>query len=353
VTPSYDHKVVFSCNFELDSFAAFLQISYDYYNATGDANFFSKFQWIAAVQSLLAVSTDMMAPSYDIDGSPLQSPYTFSVQTTTAAGTLWNGGLGNPVNRTGLIRSPFRPSDDSGLFQFLIPANAMLARYLEACAEIMALLPNAPSELAKQMSDMAASLRDAINMYGIVPSPLDRNAMIYAYEVDGYGGRNLMDDANIPSLLSLPFIGYLDRDDPIYRSTRDFVLSNLNPWFSRGSVISAVGSPHVRPGTAWPMASIVRIMTSDDDAEILLQLKEILGSTDGLGLIHESIESIDQSNWSRQWLEPHSISLNLEYVANSRIRFSWANGLFGAMILDLEANKPQILAQNFQPYHMA
>jgi meiotically up-regulated gene 157 (Mug157) protein len=116
VTPSYDHKVVFSCNFKLDSIAAFLQTSYDYQNATGDANFFSKFQWIAAVQSLLAVSTDMMAPSYNIDGSPLQSPYTFFVQTTTSAGTLWDGGLGNPVNRTGLICSRFRPSDDLGLF---------------------------------------------------------------------------------------------------------------------------------------------------------------------------------------------------------------------------------------------
>jgi meiotically up-regulated gene 157 (Mug157) protein len=113
----------------------------------------------------------------------------------------------------------------------------MFARYLEACAQIMALLPSPPSGLAKQMSDMAASLRDAINMYGMVPSPLNQNGMIYAYEVDGYGGRNLMDDANIPSLLSLPFFGYLDRDDPIYRSTRDFVLSNLNPWFSKGQLL--------------------------------------------------------------------------------------------------------------------
>ena len=188
VTPSYDHMVVWSCNFELDSFAAFLEISHDYYNATKDVDFFGKFQWIAAVQSLLGVATDMMEPSYAPDGSPLQSTYTFKVQTQSASGTLFNNGLGNPVNRTGLIRSPFRPSDDSGLFQFLVPANAMLARYLETGADIMAQLHNAPAGLAQEMSDMAASLRDAIDRYGIFPSPSDGKTPIYAFEVDGYGG---------------------------------------------------------------------------------------------------------------------------------------------------------------------
>ena len=301
VTPSYDKRVVFSCNFELDSFAAFLEISHDYYNATQDIDFFGKFQWIAAVQSLLGVATDMMEPTYAPDGAALGSTYTFQVSTMSFTGTLGNFGLGNPTNRTGLVRSPFRPSDDTSVFEFLIPANAMFARYLETGAEIMDLLPNAPRGLARQMSDMAASLRAAIDQYAIVPSPSDGQTPIYAYEVDGFGGRILMDDANIPSLLSLPFLGYLDRDDPIYQNTRHFVLSSGNPWFSRGPVISAVGGPHIRPGTAWPMASIGRILTSDDDEEIVGQLQDLVSSTDGLGLIHESINSFDQSRWTRQW----------------------------------------------------
>jgi meiotically up-regulated gene 157 (Mug157) protein len=301
VTPAYNNMVAFSCNFELDSFAAFLQISHDYYNATHDLDFFGHFQWISAVQSILGVATDMMEPTYAPDGSALQSSYTFQSQTMSFTGTLGNFGLGNPVKQTGLIRSPFRPSDDSSLYQFLIPSNMMFARYLEAGADIMALLPNAPAGLARQMADMAASLREAVDRYAIVPSPTDARTQIYAYEVDGYGGRNLMDDANIPSLLSLPLLGYLDWDDPVYQNTRRFVLSDDNPWFSRGSVISAVGSPHIKPGTAWPMASIVRILTTNDDAEIEGQLKELVSSTAGLGLIHESVNSFSQNTWTRQW----------------------------------------------------
>ena len=154
---------------------------------------------------------------------------------------------------------------------FLVPANLMLARYLESCADIMALLPNAPAGLGNEMSHLAATIRGGVQKHAIVPSPVDGHTPIYAFEVDGYGGRNLMDDANIPSLLSLPFFGAVERGDSIYQSTREFVLSHNNPWYSRGPVISAVGSPHVRPGTAWPMASIVRILTSDDDIEILDQ----------------------------------------------------------------------------------
>ncbi|EKG18942.1 hypothetical protein MPH_03826 [Macrophomina phaseolina MS6] len=330
VRPPYDNRIVFTCNFELDSFAALLQISHDYHTATNDTAFFGKFQWIPAVQTILTVARDMMSPTYAPDGSALDSSYTFQSNTNTATGTLNNFGLGNPVNRTGLIRSPFRPSDDASLFQFLIPSNMMFARYLSAGASIMSALPSAPPGLAQEMVDMAASLRDAVDRYAIVPSPRGSGGQIYAFEIDGYGGRNLMDDANIPSLLSLPFFGYLDRADPIYRNTRDFVLSEANPWFSRGPVISAVGSPHIRPGTAWPMSSIVRILTTDDEAEIVAQLREILGSTDGLGLVHESVNSSDEGQWTRQW-------------------FSWANGLFGQMILELEASKPDILARSFQP----
>ncbi|KAI0179828.1 glycoside hydrolase family 125 protein [Hypoxylon sp. FL1284] len=332
VTPSYDRRVVYTCNFELDDFGGFLQLSHDYYQATGDADFFGRFQWVAAVQSLLAASEAMRQPTYAANGSWIRPAYTFQSQTMTASGTLANNGVGMPVNYTGMARSPFRPSDDSALYDFSIPANMMLSRYLNSTSDIMDRLPNAPKGLASQMRDMASEIAEGIEQWGVVTAP--DGSRMYAYEVDGFGGQNLMDDANVPSLLSAPFLGFVDRADAVYQNTRRFVLGRRNPWWCQGPYISAVGSPHVRPGAAWPMSAIMRAMTSDDDMEIITAITTVLRSTDGYGLVHESVDSFDTSNWTRQW-------------------FTWANGLFGQLIMDLAERKPHLLKESFQPFFVA
>ncbi|PKS06307.1 hypothetical protein jhhlp_007055 [Lomentospora prolificans] len=329
VYPPIDVYVVSTCNFELDSFGAFLQMSHDYYTATGDAEFFGKFQWVYAVQSMLKAAKDMMAPTYDDEGKRLQPPYTFNSMTRTMTSTLNLVGTGNPVARTGMVRSPFRPSDDTSVFEFLVPANMMFSRYLNDTAAIMDKITKAPQGLADEMRDLATEIHDAIQEHAVITG--SDGQRMYAYEVDGFGGQNLMDDANVPSLLSAPFIGYLEKEDEVYRNTRQFVLSAKNPWFARGPVINAVGSPHIKPGAAWPMASIIQIMTTDNETEIQTSLAELVTSTDGLGLMHESINSLKASEWTREW-------------------FSWANGLFGQMILDLEKRKPNILKKSFQAY---
>lgn len=306
VKPTYSNLTVFECKYELDSLAAFLEVSTNYYNATQDLDFFGNFQWTAAIQSLMNTAIAMQTPTYGADGSVLDSPYTFTRETTRASETLANNGLGSPVaNGTGLIRSAFRPSDDSTLYQLFIPANMMFSRYLGSAAQIMAALGDAaPSGLANQMTALSDSVRAAIEQYGTVTNA-NSGQKVYAYEIDGFGGTIIMDDANIPSLLSAPFLGYLDASDEVYQNTRAYVLdqtgTNGNPYFMRGPVINAVGGPHVGPGYAWPMASIIRILTSDDEAEITNELGEIVSSTDGLGLIHESINTFNQSDWTRQW----------------------------------------------------
>ncbi|KAJ4988515.1 duf1237 domain-containing protein [Stagonosporopsis vannaccii] len=328
VFPTYSNQSVFECKYELDSLGAFLQISTDYYKATGDSEFFGKFQWISAVEAVLKVAYDMMTPTYGSEGEVLESPYTFERLSPRATETFSNDGLGNPVaNGTGLIRSGFRPSDDSTLYQLFIPANMMFSAYLASASEIMGKLNVRNSaSLAQQMSELSNSLRDAIETHGTANHPT--YGKVYAFEVDGFGSTNIMDDANIPSLLSAPFLGYRI-DEKTYANTRNLILSTANPYYMRGPVLNAVGGPHVGPGMAWPMASIVRILTSDNDDEITNELRQIVSSTDGLGLIHETVNTFNQSDWTRQW-------------------FSWANGLFGQMILDLEDRKPDILKSGFQ-----
>jgi meiotically up-regulated gene 157 (Mug157) protein len=312
VFPPYSPEQVFECKYELDSLAAFLQISTSYYESTHDVAFFSSFQWLPAIQSVLATAKAMTAGTYSSNGNGtvLPSPYTFTRQSPRSTETLANDGLGSPVRAVGLVRSAFRPSDDSTLFQFLIPANMMFVRYLAGAALIVQELGDkAPAGLEEEMMALERSVRDAIEKFGVVPvlSVVDENGTavvetVYAYEVDGFGSAAIMDDANVPSLLAAPLFGYLGSANEVYQRTRRRILSaGGNPYFMKGSVINSVGGPHAGPGMAWPMASIVRILTSDDDDEIVSVLKEIVASTDGLGLIHESVNSNDASRWTRQW----------------------------------------------------
>jgi meiotically up-regulated gene 157 (Mug157) protein len=254
----------------------------------------------------------MTQPTYSPtgNGTLLAPAYTFTRRTARATETLANDGRGGPVRRTGMVRSPFRPSDDAGLFGFLVPANMMFARYLASAALIVEGLEGGlGAGLAEEMRELSAGIREGVTRYGIVPVQVAGGGngsaaveTVYAYEVDGYGGAALMDDANVPSLLAAPVFGYLGGVDEVYRRTRARVLSaEGNPYYMEGSVISGIGGPHAGPGMAWPMASIVRILTSDDDEEIVGVLKELLGSTDGLGLMHESVNSNDTSKWTRQW----------------------------------------------------
>lgn len=384
VYPPVAHQVVFECKYELDSLAAFLQLSYDYYAATQDGSFFGRrfkresedddgddaefrSTWVLAVEAIMATVEEMTKGTYSSDGRVQFSPYQFQRPTSVATETLPNGGAGPPVQGgTGMVRSAFRPSDDACTHQLFVPANMMLARYLAACAPIMAQLGrrHAPApatrdslrerpplldaaavadddysnyrqghrsryyhELALRMTDFAETVRLGIERHGRVHHPVYGD--VYAYEVDGFGSHNLMDDANIPSLLSAPLLGYVDRHDPVYRNTRRLVLSRTNPYYMTGPVLNGTGGPHVGTGMAWPMSLVVQIMTTDDDYEIVSALRQLVSSTDGLGLMHESVSSHDESVWTRQW-------------------FSWANGLFGQMLLDLRDRKPHLLSTSFQ-----
>jgi meiotically up-regulated gene 157 (Mug157) protein len=327
VFPNITNTTVFECKYELDSLAAFLEVSYNYYNATEDLDFFNRFQWVDTVQTIMNTVLNLTTGTYDPDGRVLDQPYTWNRTANSATESVSNLFRGNPVmGGTGLIRSYFRPSDDSCIYQLFIPANMMFSHYLGLCADIMQNLqnPSAPT-LSSSMRNLSSAIRAAIDDYGLYHFG---NATIYAYEVDGYGSVNIMDDANIPSLLSAPFFGY-DSNDSTYQTTRQLLLSPSNSYYMRGPVINAIGGPHVSFGHAWPMASIVRILTTSDDDEIRGELRQLVGSTDGLGLIHESVNSWNVSDWTRPW-------------------FSWANGLFGQMILDLQDRKPYLLSESYQ-----
>ncbi|KAI8938891.1 hypothetical protein NX059_004749 [Plenodomus lindquistii] len=328
ITPAFDYMSVFSCQWELDSLASFLQLSADYATATKDYDFFSQSSnWTRAVEKVLSTAQSMTMDSYTPDGAWQHTPYTYCAPY---GGTPINNCNGSPhKGNIGLIRSFHRPSDDACTFQYLIPSNMMFSSALNATSLITRVLEyrrrsnSGTSTLTYRLKALSTTLNLAIEAHAIIDDKT--YGKIFAYEVDGYGSANVMDDPNLPSLLSAPWIKYTTLHDPIYANTRRKILSRDNPYYSHGPVISGVGSPHTLPGRAWPMALITAILTSEDDEEILRLLGMLVRSTDGLGVMHESVDSRNAGVWSRQW-------------------FSWANGLFGVMVLELEKTRPGVLS---------
>lgn len=310
--PPYDPKLVFDCKWELDSLASFLQISTAYAQRTGDVDFFQKYNWIPAVKAAVDAAGAMRLGTYSPEGKVEKSAWTFTGWTSRGSETLTNDGLGNPTKANGMVRTAFRPSDDACIYQFLVPANMMFAKYLEEGSLIMEKLDGEEAKnLTSEMRDFAFGIRQGIDRDAIVTHR--EFGDMFAYEIDGYGGTNLMDDANVPSLLAMPLWNYsesafklpppLKGEKPkdyaqIYANTRRFVLSDSNPYFSKGPAFSSVGGPHLGPGKGWPMAAIVRALTafnffsskaggtqqrSEIEKEIKDQIMMVLNSTAGTG----------------------------------------------------------------------
>jgi len=233
-------------------------------------------------------------------------------------------GRGPPAKGCGLSKCAFRPSDDATTLPYLIPANAMTAVELERLASVLDRMGE-HGDVATRARNLAAQLRAAIDTYGIVNHPV--HGRIYAYEVDCYSSSYIMDDANIPSLLSLPYLGYVAKDDEVYQRTRAVILSDANPFYFSGTAAAGIGGPHVGLGYIWPMALSVQALTSDDDAEIESLLNTLKVTTADTYLMHESFWKNDPFDYTRSW-------------------FAWANSVFAEVILTLAEERPHLIFAN-------
>ena len=226
-----------------------------------------------------------------------------------------NDGWGSPVNPVGLIVSSFRPSDDATLFGFLVPSNLFAITSLRQVAEILRAVRN-NTDLAGRCEALAGEVEEAVKKYAIVEHP--EFGKVYAFEVDGYGSRVFMDDANVPSLLALPFLGCVDVNDPIYQNTRRLVLSPSNPYFFKGKAGEGIGGPHIGFNYIWPMSLIMRATTSNDEKEIRYCIETLRDTDGGTGFMHESFHKDNPSDYTRSW-------------------FAWTNTLFGELIVKLQS----------------
>ncbi|KAA6349320.1 hypothetical protein EZS27_003231 [termite gut metagenome] len=290
---------------EIDSLCYPIRLAYQYWKLTGDTSIFGE-EWIQAIEIVLRTFKEQQRKDN-------LGPYKFQRKTEKASDTVMNGGWGNPVKPVGLIASLFRPSDDATIFQFLIPSNFFAVTSLNKAAEVLTTVNNNLA-LAKECTDLADEVKTALQKYATFNHP--EYGTIYAYEVDGYGNQLLMDDANVPSLLAMPYVGDVDINDPIYQNTRKYIWSDNNPYFFKGTAGEGIGGPHVGRDMIWPMSIMMRAFTSQNDKEIQDCIKLLLNTDAGTGFIHESFHKNNAANFTREW-------------------FAWQNTLFGELILKL------------------
>jgi len=321
VHPGYEPSQVFECKYELDSLAHFLSLANQFYEHTGSTAFLTP-RWYKALNAVLTVLDQQGKPTFNTQtGAFERQEYRFQRQTNTGTETLNLAGNGNPLNHgTGLIRSAFRPSDDATNLGFFIPANAMMSVELKRTARLLSAAGK--PRLSTDLQARGEAIEKGVWEHGVVHH--QKWGPVFAFEVDGYGSSILMDDANLPSLLALPLLGFLDRDERTYRNTRKMILSQEgNPYHLTGRAFSGIGGPHIGLQNAWPMSLLVQAMTSDDDDEIAGLLADVKRASP-LGLVHESVNVDRVRDYTRSW-------------------FAWANSVFAQTILDVAERKPHLL----------
>jgi len=302
---------------EVDGLCYVIRLGYHYWKLTGDNSCFDS-QWYDAMKLIVKTFKEQQRKTN-------QGPYSFMRKTEKASDTQFGNGFGNPILPTGMIFSSFRPSDDATTFGFLIPSNCFAVVSLRQLSEMANDIKH-DIPFSEECRLLADEVDTSIQKYAIVQHP--KYGKIYAFEVDGYGNYLMMDDANIPSLLSLPYLGYVPINDKIYQNTRRFVWSLDNPYFYKGTAREGIGGPHVGVDMIWPMSIIMKALTSNNPIEISTCLKLLRDTDADTGFMHESFNKNDPKHFTRSW-------------------FAWANTLFGELLIKIENEYPELLDKTY------
>ncbi len=304
---------------EIDSLCYVIRLAYGYWKNTADLTAFDE-DWQKAMKLIVKTFKEQQRLTD-------KGPYRFQRTAANPTDTQFGGGYGNPTKKNGLIHSMFRPSDDATFYPFLVSSNWFAVVSLRQLAEIFGEAIN-DAPMAASCLSFANELEQVLRKVGLAHHPVAGE--IIPLETDGFGNTLLMDDANVPNLLSLPYLGAIKTDDPLYQNTRAFSLSPYNPWFHEGQFASGIGGPHVGEMKIWPMGLIMQALTSTKDDEILYCLSTLKKTHAGTGYIHESFHVDDPNDFSRSW-------------------FAWANTLFGELIVQLYREKPELLKRSLHP----
>lgn len=306
------HPGVAERKWEVDSLCYVIRLAHGYWKATGDSTPFDA-DWREAMRTV--VDTFRVQQRKQGPG-----PYHFQRASEVSTENPPLGGFGNPARPVGLIYSMFRPSDDACIYPLFIPANFFAVTSLRQLAEMSQALHH-DDHFAHDCHALADEVDTALNQYGRMTVDGED---VWAYEVDGYGNQLFMDDANAPSLSSLPYLQGLSQNDVRYQRTRAMAWSKHNPYFFSGTAAQGIGGPHEGLRMIWPMSIIMRALTSDDAGEIRTCLHWLKTTHAGTGFMHEAFDQDNPAKFTRAW-------------------FAWANTLFGELIVKVSEQYPALL----------
>ena len=299
---------------EIDSLCYPIRLAHGYWKETGDTSPFDA-DWKEAMR--LIVKTFKEQQRLENDG-----PYKFERTTSWATDGVPLGGYGYPTKKIGLIHSMFRPSDDATVFPFLIPSNLFAVKAMEHLGDLLNAVKG-KMELQKSAYELGKIVSAAVEKNAIIKN--EKFGNVIAYEINGFGSYNVMDDANVPSIISLPYLigDHIGKKEE-YRNTRKLLLSDNNPFFFKGKAGEGIGGPHVGMDYIWPMSITMRGLTSNDDKEIKYCLDMLQKSHAGTGFMHEAFYKDDVTQFTRKW-------------------FAWANTLFGEFIWKVYRERKHLL----------
>jgi meiotically up-regulated gene 157 (Mug157) protein len=299
---------------EVDSLCYPIRLAYGYWKTSGDTAPFND-SWHQAIAKTVQTFREQQRKED-------HGPYHFQRRTETQSDTVAGRGYGNPGKPVGLIVSIFRPSDDATIFPYLVPANFFAVVSLRQAAEMVEQIANDPA-LANECRSLADEVERALHHYAVAHHPT--LGPVYAYEVDGYGNYYCIDDGNVPSLLSLPYLGAVKVNDDLYQRTRHLVLSDANPYYCQGKAADGPGGPHVGMNMIWPLGIIVQGLTSNNAPEIRQCLITLQKTHAGTGFMHEAFNKDNPQQFTRPW-------------------FAWANTIFGELVLKTFNQNPGLLS---------
>lgn len=282
---------VFERKYELDSLCYPIRLLYLYWKAGGREELVRE-----KLESTARIILDLLRCEQHHHE---KSPYYFIRKDVLVPwDTIYNGGKGAPVAYTGMSWSGFRPSDDGCQYGYLTASEMFAVVVLRYMSEMLrAVCEN--TAMADECDALAGEIDEGIKKYCVVEH--EKYGKIYACETDGMGNYSMIDDANIPSLLSIPYIGYSACDDEIYQNTRKFLLSHENPFYFEGKFARGIGSRHTPDGYVWHMALVMQGLTSMSADEKREMLDMIVNTDADTGYLHEGFLADDPTEFTREW----------------------------------------------------